>query len=29
MQTDYEDLSEKEKDSDRFVVDKFLGFIKW
>ena len=27
IQTDYKDLTEKEKDSDRDIVDKFLGFI--
>jgi hypothetical protein len=28
MHTDYCDLSEKEKDSDRHIVDKFLGFVR-
>ena len=28
MQTDYIDLSEKEKDSDRHIVDTFLNFIR-
>jgi hypothetical protein len=27
INTDYNDLSEKEKDSDRHIVSKFLSFI--